>query len=106
MGTDNHQSIVSNYCVVYTDNGPGQPHSPRVNSSYTIKATNPNYGCKIIVHSEYEYYINPNNCYTIYKGDTSSEEIIIKSAHDVYYEYILYRCWWYQYECLSKNMFK
>lgn len=90
MGTDNHQSIVSNYCVVYTDNGPGQPHSPRVNSSYTIKATNPNYGCKIIVHSEYEYYINPNNCYTIYKGDTSSEEIIIKSAHDVYYEYILY----------------
>lgn len=90
MGTSGHQEIISNYCVVYADNGPGQNHSPRVNSSYTIKATDSTYNCKIIVHSEYEYYINPNNCYTIYKGDTNSQDRILKSAHDVYYEYIMY----------------
>ena len=90
MGVDNHQSIVSNYCVVYTDNGPGQPHSPRVNSSYTIKATNPAYNCKIIMHNEYEYYINRNNSYSIYDGDTNSEDLIVRSAHDVYYDYMLY----------------
>ena len=39
MGTNNHQEIVSNYCVLYADNGPGVPHSPRVDASYTIKAT-------------------------------------------------------------------
>lgn len=90
MGVDNHQSIVSNYCVVYTDNGPGQPHSPRVNSSYTIKATNPAYNCKIIMHNEYEYYINRNNSYSIYDGDTNSENLIVRSAYDVYYDYMLY----------------
>lgn len=90
MGTNNHQEIVSDYCVVYADNGPGVPHSPRVDASYTIKATDSTYNCKIIMRSEYEYYINPNNSYTIYKGDTNSQERIIKSAHDVYYEYILY----------------
>ena len=90
MGVDNHQSIVSNYCVVYTDNGPGQPHSPRVNSSYTIKATNPAYNCKIIMHNEYEYYINRNNSYSIYDGDTNSEDLIVRSAYDVYYDYMLY----------------
>lgn len=90
MGTNNHQEIVSNYCVLYADNGPGNPHSPRVDASYTIKATDSTYNCKIIMRSEYEYYSNPNNSYTIYKGDTNSQERIIKSAHDVYYEYILY----------------
>ncbi len=90
MGTNNHQSIVSNYCIVYTDNGPGQPHSPRVNSSYTIKATNPDYNCKIIMRSEYDYYCNPVNSYFIYDGDTNSEELIIRSYGDVYYNHILY----------------
>lgn len=90
MGTNNHQSIVSDYVVLYADNGPGQPHSPRVDASYTIKATDSTYNCKIIARNEYEYYYNQNNSYTIYDGDTNSQERIIKSAHDVYYNTILY----------------
>ncbi|MEE0916913.1 MAG: gliding motility-associated C-terminal domain-containing protein [Bacteroidales bacterium] len=90
MGTNNHQEIVSNYCVLYADNGPGNPHSPRVDASYTIKATDSTYNCKIIMRSEYEYYINQNNSYSIYDGDTNSQERIIKSAHDVYYNTMLY----------------
>ena len=70
MGTNNHQSIVSNYCVLYADNGPSQPHSPRVNASYTIKATDSTYGCKIIVYNPYNYYISKLSEYNIYKGDT------------------------------------
>lgn len=71
MGTNNHQEIVSNYCVLYADNGPGNPHSPRVDASYTIKATNPDYRCKIIVHNPYNYYVSRLSEYNIYKGDTN-----------------------------------
>ena len=55
MGTNNHQEIVSNYCVLYADNGPGNPHSPRVDASYTIKATDSTYNCKIIIRNGYNY---------------------------------------------------
>lgn len=89
MGVDNHQSIVSNYCVVYTDNGPGQPHSPRVNSSYTIKATNSTYGCKIIVYNPYNYYVSRLSEYNIYKGDTNSQEYIT-GGYNIYYHTITY----------------
>lgn len=89
MGTDNHQSIVSDYVVLYADNGPGQPHSPRVNASYTIKATDSTYGCKIIVYNPYNYYISKLSEYNIYKGDTNSQQRIT-GGYSIYYHTITY----------------
>lgn len=89
MGTNNHQSIVSNYCVLYADNGPSQPHSPRVNASYTIKATDSTYGCKIIVYNPYNYYISKLSEYNIYKGDTNSQQRIT-GGYSIYYHTITY----------------
>ena len=37
MGTNNHQEIVSNYCVLYADNGPGNPHSPAIDVRFTMR---------------------------------------------------------------------
>ena len=59
MGVDNHQSIVSNYVVLYADNGPGNPHSPRVDASYTIKATDSTYNCKIIIRNGSDHTTYP-----------------------------------------------
>lgn len=89
MGTNNHQSIVSNYCVLYADNGPSQPHSPRINASYTIKATDSTYGCKIIVYNPYNYYISKLSEYNIYKGDTNSQQRIT-GGYSIYYHTITY----------------
>lgn len=89
MGTNNHQEIVSNYCVLYADNGPGNPHSPRVDASYTIKATNPDYRCKIIVHNPYNYYVSRLSEYNIYKGDTNSTQYIT-GGYSIYYHTITY----------------
>ena len=89
MGVDNHQSIVSNYVVLYADNGPGNPHSPRVDASYTIKATDSTYGCKIIVYNPYNYYVSRLSEYNIYKGDTNSQEYIT-GGYNIYYHTITY----------------
>lgn len=91
MGVDNHQSIVSNYVVLYADNGPGNPHSPRVDASYTIKATDSTYNCKIIIRngSDYTTYSRQNNKYVIYDGDTSSTDVIYSSSsvqYTMFYE--------------------
>lgn len=51
MGVSGHKDTVSNYCVLFDDGGSQNPHSPRVNASYTIKATNPNYRAKVWVKS-------------------------------------------------------
>lgn len=51
MGVSGHKDTVSNYCVLFDDGGSQNPHSPRVNASYTIKATNPDYRAKVWVKS-------------------------------------------------------
>lgn len=51
MGVSGHKDTVSNYCVLFDDGGSQNPHSPRVNASYTIKATNSNYRAKVWVKS-------------------------------------------------------
>lgn len=86
MGTNNHQEIVSDYCVVYADNGPGVPHSPRVDASYTIKATDSTYNCKIIIRNgyNYSYYSRASNRYIIYDGDTLSNNSIYTSNSTQY----------------------
>lgn len=86
MGTNNHQEIVSNYCVLYADNGPGNPHSPRVDASYTIKATDSTYNCKIIIRNgyNYSYYSRASNKYIIYDGDTLSNNPIYTSSSTQY----------------------
>ncbi len=91
MGTNNHQSIVSDYVVLYADNGPGQLHSTRVDASYTIKATDSTYNCKIIIRNgnNYSTYSKQNNKYVIYDGDTSSTDVIYSSTsvqYTMYYE--------------------
>jgi len=88
MGVSGHKDTVSNYCILFDDGGSQNPHSPRVNASYTIKATNPNYRAKVWVKS----YLSHSNQYlaslSVQDGITTTGVYYSTYSNNYYLTYI------------------
>ncbi len=88
MSTGGHSEVVSDYCVIYDDGGATQNHSPRVNSTYTIRASNPQYRYKILIRAEFQQCNEAKAVVKIKSGEADSENILYSAS--CYDNYIFY----------------